>query len=60
MEWTVPKVYAVQHLESSVVETSRSGGVFTALSDCVFDKGGVGISNKLKAFLREIKQKILK
>lgn len=41
MEWTVPKVYAVQHLESSVVEASRSGGIFTALSDYVLDQCGV-------------------
>lgn len=38
MGWTVPKVYAVQHLESSVVEASRSGGIFTALSDYVLDQ----------------------
>lgn len=41
MGWTEPKVYAARHLENKIVESSRSGGIFTALSDYVLDKGGV-------------------
>lgn len=34
-------VYAVKHKDTQVVSASRSGGVFTALSDLVLDQGGV-------------------
>ena len=33
--------YAARHKDKNVVEQSRSGGVFTVLSDFVLDKGGV-------------------
>lgn len=41
MGWTEPKVYAVQHLENDIVAVSRSGGIFTALSDHILSRGGV-------------------
>lgn len=36
-----PDVYAVHHKNQGVRDASRSGGVFTALSDAVLDKNGV-------------------
>lgn len=36
-----PVVYAVKHKNSEVRALSRSGGIFTALSDSVFAEGGV-------------------
>ena len=41
MNWNQPNVYAVQHKNEDVRAESRSGGVFTAISDCVLEKGGV-------------------
>lgn len=41
MNWKQPKVFAVQHKDESVRATSRSGGIFTALSDYVLEQGGV-------------------
>lgn len=41
MNWTAPKVYATKHLDSQVIEASRSGGIFTALSDAIIEGGGV-------------------
>ena len=38
---SVPKVYAVRHKDISEIETSRSGGVFIALSDWILEQGGV-------------------
>ena len=35
-----PKAYAVKHRDEAVVAASRSGGIFTALSDCVLAEGG--------------------
>lgn len=35
-----PIVYAVKHKENAVVEKSRSGGIFTAVSDYILDKHG--------------------
>ena len=40
-KWTEPEVYAVKHKNDNVRTASRSGGVFTALSDEVFDRNGV-------------------
>lgn len=40
MGWKEPKVYAVQHLKKDIVAVSRSGGIFTALSDHILSKGG--------------------
>lgn len=41
MKWRQPKVYAVQHKTESIRASSRSGGIFTAISDKVFDKKGI-------------------
>lgn len=41
MDWKQPKVYAVQHKNEEVRAASRSGGIFTALSDDVLNQGGV-------------------
>ena len=41
MNWKQPKVYAVKHKDEDTRAASRSGGVFTALSDQVLSKGGV-------------------
>lgn len=41
MNWKQPKVYAVQHKNEEVRAASRSGGIFTALSDDIFDQKGV-------------------
>lgn len=41
MNWVEPKVYAVKHKDESIRAASRSGGIFTALSDEVLDKNGV-------------------
>ncbi|UOO37542.1 Coenzyme F420 hydrogenase/dehydrogenase, beta subunit C-terminal domain [Oscillospiraceae bacterium CM] len=37
---TEPTVYAVKHRDSAVRRSSTSGGMFTALSDVVLEKGG--------------------
>lgn len=39
MEW--PVVYAVKHKDESVRAASRSGGIFTALSDYVLNRNGI-------------------
>ena len=41
MNWKEAEVYAVKHKDSVVRENSRSGGIFTALSDEVLDKNGI-------------------
>lgn len=41
MNWKQPKVYAVQHKDDKVRAASRSGGIFTAISDQVLTDGGV-------------------
>lgn len=41
MYYTEPKVYAAKHLEYDIRINSRSGGVFTALTDPVLEQGGV-------------------
>lgn len=40
MNWIQPKVYAVQHKDESIRAVSRSGGIFTALSDLVLENVG--------------------
>ena len=40
MNWLQPKVYAVKHKDEEIRVASRSGGIFTALSDLVLDDGG--------------------
>ncbi len=40
-ESTVQHVYAIQHHDKSVLQTSASGGFFTAVSDAVLAEGGV-------------------
>lgn len=35
MNWKQPKVYAVKHKDEATRAASRSGGIFTALSDQV-------------------------
>ncbi len=41
MKWTEPKVYAVKHKDARIRAESRSGGIFTALSDEVLKENGV-------------------
>ena len=41
MNWKQPKVYAVKHKDAATIAASRSGGVFTALSDWVLSKDGI-------------------
>lgn len=41
MNWEQPKVYAVKHRDERVRAESRSGGVFTAVSDLVLENGGI-------------------
>ena len=41
MNWKEPKVYAVRHKNEDTRAASRSGGIFTALSDEVLEKHGV-------------------
>lgn len=41
MNWKQPKVYAVQHKDDSIRAMSRSGGVFTALSDLIQNNNGI-------------------
>lgn len=38
MNWKQPKVYAVKHKDEATRAASRSGGIFTALSDYIFEK----------------------
>ncbi len=40
-QWDEPSVYAVKHLDEEVRMNSRSGGMFTALSDFILDSGGI-------------------
>lgn len=40
MNWKQPKVYAVQHKDEEVRAASRSGGIFTAISDYILSQGG--------------------
>lgn len=40
MSWLEPIVYAVRHKDESIRAESRSGGIFTALSNLVLDDGG--------------------
>ena len=41
MNWSQPKVYAVKHKDEEIRAASRSGGIFTALTDLVLDAGGI-------------------
>ena len=41
MNWKKPKVYAVKHKDEKIREASRSGGIFTALSDWFLATGGI-------------------
>jgi coenzyme F420-reducing hydrogenase beta subunit len=41
MNQNLPRVYAVKHKQKDVIAASRSGGVFTALSDFVLENKGV-------------------
>lgn len=41
MKWNKPKVFAVQHKAEEIRARSRSGGIFTALSDYVLENNGV-------------------
>mgnify|MGYP001090087353 CR=1 FL=1 len=41
MNWKQPKVYAVKHKNENVRAESRSGGIFSALSDKVLESNGV-------------------
>jgi coenzyme F420-reducing hydrogenase beta subunit len=38
---SIPEVYAVRHKNIRELETSRSGGMFIAISDYILEKGGV-------------------
>ena len=41
MDWREPKVYAIRHKNEDIRANSRSGGIFTALSDKVLGNDGV-------------------
>ena len=41
MNWNKPKVYAVKHEDENIRMSSRSGGIFTAISDYVLKEKGV-------------------
>ena len=41
MNWKRPEVYAIRHKDENIRSDSRSGGVFTALSDYVLEQNGV-------------------
>lgn len=41
MNWEQPKVYAVKHMDEIVRAASRSGGIFTAISDYALENDGV-------------------
>lgn len=41
MNWNKPEVFAVQHKDENVRAASRSGGIFTALSDYVLEQEGI-------------------
>lgn len=41
MKWKRPEVFAVQHKDESIRAASRSGGIFTALSDYILEREGV-------------------
>lgn len=41
MNWNKPEVFAVQHKDEKVRASSRSGGIFTALSDYILEQDGV-------------------
>ena len=40
MQWDTPKLYAVRHKDETIRMNSRSGGIFTALSDNILNSGG--------------------
>lgn len=40
INWKKPEVYAVQHRDEYIRSVSRSGGIFTALSDYILKQGG--------------------
>lgn len=41
MQWEKPKVYAVKNINETVRMSSRSGGIFPALSDTILEEQGV-------------------
>lgn len=41
MNWNEPRAYAVKHKNEEIRAASRSGGAFTALSDCILQDNGV-------------------
>lgn len=41
MNWKQPKVYAVQHKSETVRAASKSGGIFTAVSDWILTQNGI-------------------
>lgn len=41
MNYKSPKVYAVKHKDADTIAVSRSGGIFTALSDWILARDGV-------------------
>lgn len=54
MNWKQPKVYAVQHKSETVRAASRSGGIFTAVSDWVFTQNGIVYGCVLDKSLRAV------
>ena len=54
MNWKQPTVYAVHHKSESVRAASRSGGIFTAVSDWIFTKNGVVYGCVLDEGLRAV------
>ena len=56
MKWKQPKVYAVKHKSEEIRAASRSGGIFTALSDQVLADGEYG-ENKFNEIKNAIEWK---
>jgi len=41
VNWNLPKVYAVRHKDEEIRANSRSGGIFTAISDYILNEKGI-------------------
>ena len=56
VEWR-RKCFLVRHKDAVIVEKSRSGGIFTALSDAVLAKGGVVYGCKMEGVTKAVHQR---
>ena len=53
MNWKQPKVYAVKHKDEATRAASRSGGIFTALSDQVLSNCGRNNGANLQFYVND-------